>query len=34
LGPSREMTMPGDVLPGALIEIARDLREKRVTDGN
>jgi hypothetical protein len=30
LGPSRDMTVPGDVL----IEIARDLREKRVTDGN
>jgi hypothetical protein len=26
------MTMPGD-LSGALIEIASDLREKRVTDG-
>src|SRR6202040_4022364 len=25
------MTMPGDLLSGALIEIARDLREKRVT---
>jgi Asp-tRNA(Asn)/Glu-tRNA(Gln) amidotransferase A subunit family amidase len=25
------MTMPGDLFSGALIEIARDLREKRVT---
>jgi aspartyl-tRNA(Asn)/glutamyl-tRNA(Gln) amidotransferase subunit A len=25
------MTMPGDLLSGALIEVARDLREKRVT---
>jgi hypothetical protein len=25
------MTMPGDLLSGTLIEIARDLREKRVT---
>jgi Asp-tRNA(Asn)/Glu-tRNA(Gln) amidotransferase A subunit family amidase len=25
------MTMPDDLLSGALIEIARDLREKRVT---
>ena len=25
------MTMPGDLLSGALTEIARDLREKRVT---
>src|SRR6516162_4091908 len=31
LGPSQEMTMPGDLLSGALIEVARDLREKRVT---
>src|SRR5207237_5665663 len=25
------MTMPGDLLSGSLIEVARDLREKRVT---
>jgi hypothetical protein len=25
------MTMPGDLLSGTLIEIARELREKRVT---
>jgi hypothetical protein len=31
LGPSQEMSMSGDLLSGTLIEIARDLREKRVT---